>query len=280
MMCAIDDPRIPDELNWAREKIEWPPGDFSSFCGGLKQPPHSSVHPSVRLRRPPIIIACPRSAHAAIASASINSRRPSRRRRHGGCRGATRSQGTRENHRPQDVLGAGVRAAARRDAGTAVALPPCSICRPNRRTLAHARTRFCAHARTRLCAHACMYLLRAPALSRSVGRCGGADGAGESGRNVRELISPGATGTPPVELEKGSALPVLARRFVMVAPQTYKPSRSNPRHQPSATQGASRRRGGVDAATTGGTAPRLATSSTSFSLASRAFLHSTLVGAT
>ena len=45
-------------------------------------------------------------------------------------------------------------------------------------------------------------------------------GAGESGRNTRELISQGATGTPPVELEKGTALPVLAKRFVVVAPQT------------------------------------------------------------
>ena len=45
-------------------------------------------------------------------------------------------------------------------------------------------------------------------------------GAGESGRNVRELISEGATGTPPVELERGTAASILARKFVMVAPQT------------------------------------------------------------
>ena len=45
-------------------------------------------------------------------------------------------------------------------------------------------------------------------------------GAGESGMRVRELISEGATGTPPVELENGRALSVLARRFVTVAPQT------------------------------------------------------------
>ena len=45
-------------------------------------------------------------------------------------------------------------------------------------------------------------------------------GAGESGSNVRELISEGATGTPPVELEHGTAPPALASSFVMVAPQT------------------------------------------------------------
>ena len=45
-------------------------------------------------------------------------------------------------------------------------------------------------------------------------------GAGESGSDVRGLISEGATGTPPVELEQGRALPVLAKRFVVVAPQT------------------------------------------------------------
>lgn len=45
-------------------------------------------------------------------------------------------------------------------------------------------------------------------------------GAGESGSNVRDLISPGATGTPPVALEDGSALGVLAKRFAVVAPQT------------------------------------------------------------
>ncbi|KAL9185335.1 hypothetical protein ACHAXT_003112 [Thalassiosira profunda] len=45
-------------------------------------------------------------------------------------------------------------------------------------------------------------------------------GAGESGRNVRDLISEGATGTPPVELENGTALPVVAKRFIVVAPQT------------------------------------------------------------
>ena len=45
-------------------------------------------------------------------------------------------------------------------------------------------------------------------------------GAGESGTSVRELISEGATGTPPVELERGTALGVLSKRFVMVAPQT------------------------------------------------------------
>ena len=45
-------------------------------------------------------------------------------------------------------------------------------------------------------------------------------GAGESGSNVRDLISEGATGTPPVELEHGTALPIVAKNFIVVAPQT------------------------------------------------------------
>ena len=45
-------------------------------------------------------------------------------------------------------------------------------------------------------------------------------GAGESGTDVRELISEGATGTPPVSLEKGVAISALASSFVVVAPQT------------------------------------------------------------
>ena len=45
-------------------------------------------------------------------------------------------------------------------------------------------------------------------------------GAGESGSEIRGLISDGATGTPPVELERGTALPALRNKFVMVAPQT------------------------------------------------------------
>jgi predicted peptidase len=45
-------------------------------------------------------------------------------------------------------------------------------------------------------------------------------GAGESGTDVRGIISEGATGTPPVELEHGRALPVLAKHFVVVAPVT------------------------------------------------------------
>ena len=45
-------------------------------------------------------------------------------------------------------------------------------------------------------------------------------GAGESGTDIRGLISEGATGTPPVELEHGTALPVLRNQFVTVAPQT------------------------------------------------------------
>ena len=44
-------------------------------------------------------------------------------------------------------------------------------------------------------------------------------GAGESGSNVAELISEGATGTPPVALEKGNAIDALSQ-FVVVAPQT------------------------------------------------------------
>ena len=45
-------------------------------------------------------------------------------------------------------------------------------------------------------------------------------GAGESGSNVRDLISEGATGTPPVEIEHGAALPIVSKRFLVVAPQT------------------------------------------------------------
>ena len=45
-------------------------------------------------------------------------------------------------------------------------------------------------------------------------------GAGESGADVRGLISEGATGTPPVELERGTALPIVRNQFTMVAPQT------------------------------------------------------------
>eukprot|EP00966_Prymnesium_polylepis_P141381 3265054-Prymnesium_polylepis.2 len=44
-------------------------------------------------------------------------------------------------------------------------------------------------------------------------------GAGETGTRVHDLISEGATGTPPVELEHGTALNPLAHRFVTVAPQ-------------------------------------------------------------
>ena len=45
-------------------------------------------------------------------------------------------------------------------------------------------------------------------------------GAGESGNNVADLISEGATGTPPVALEKGNAIDALSTQFVVVAPQT------------------------------------------------------------
>ena len=44
-------------------------------------------------------------------------------------------------------------------------------------------------------------------------------GAGESGSNVADLISEGATGTPPVALETGNAIDALSQ-FVVVAPQT------------------------------------------------------------
>jgi predicted esterase len=45
-------------------------------------------------------------------------------------------------------------------------------------------------------------------------------GAGESGDDPQELLSEGATGCPLVELQKGTAVPVLRDSFVVVAPQT------------------------------------------------------------
>ncbi|CAE8708526.1 unnamed protein product [Polarella glacialis] len=45
-------------------------------------------------------------------------------------------------------------------------------------------------------------------------------GAGEQAGGLRDILSEGATGTPPVELAKGSALSILADRFVVVAPHT------------------------------------------------------------
>ena len=45
-------------------------------------------------------------------------------------------------------------------------------------------------------------------------------GAGESGSHLWDIISEGATGTPPVELHFGRALPALAQQFCVVAPQT------------------------------------------------------------
>ena len=45
-------------------------------------------------------------------------------------------------------------------------------------------------------------------------------GAGESGNRLWDIISEGATGTPPVELHFGRALPALAQQFCVVAPQT------------------------------------------------------------
>lgn len=45
-------------------------------------------------------------------------------------------------------------------------------------------------------------------------------GGGESGGDLHGIISEGATGTPPVELEHNQALPILTNEFVMVAPHT------------------------------------------------------------
>ena len=45
-------------------------------------------------------------------------------------------------------------------------------------------------------------------------------GAGESGRDLDDLISTGATGCPPVELAHGRAAPSLAANFVVASPQT------------------------------------------------------------
>ncbi len=45
-------------------------------------------------------------------------------------------------------------------------------------------------------------------------------GAGESGHNLDEMISIGATGCPPVELAHGSAATILRESFVVVSPQT------------------------------------------------------------
>lgn len=45
-------------------------------------------------------------------------------------------------------------------------------------------------------------------------------GAGESGHNLDEMISIGATGCPPVELAHGSAAAVLRETFVVASPQT------------------------------------------------------------
>jgi predicted peptidase len=46
-------------------------------------------------------------------------------------------------------------------------------------------------------------------------------GAGESGRRLKaDLISPGQTGTPMVQLERGIASELLSTRFVTVSPQT------------------------------------------------------------
>lgn len=45
-------------------------------------------------------------------------------------------------------------------------------------------------------------------------------GAGEQGGDLHGILSEGATGTPPVALMQGKALPVLAEQFVVVAPHT------------------------------------------------------------
>eukprot|EP00930_Biecheleria_cincta_P090127 TRINITY_DN79472_c0_g1_i1.p1 TRINITY_DN79472_c0_g1~~TRINITY_DN79472_c0_g1_i1.p1 ORF type:complete len:245 (+),score=25.09 TRINITY_DN79472_c0_g1_i1:40-774(+) len=45
-------------------------------------------------------------------------------------------------------------------------------------------------------------------------------GAGECGSHLPDIISEGATGTPPVELFSNRAPPALAERFVVAAPQS------------------------------------------------------------
>lgn len=45
-------------------------------------------------------------------------------------------------------------------------------------------------------------------------------GAGEMGGKLQDIISEGATGTPPVALKQGKAVPELADNFVVVAPHT------------------------------------------------------------
>uniref|UniRef100_A0A7S4Q9T4 PET hydrolase/cutinase-like domain-containing protein n=1 Tax=Alexandrium monilatum TaxID=311494 RepID=A0A7S4Q9T4_9DINO len=47
-------------------------------------------------------------------------------------------------------------------------------------------------------------------------------GAGESGGALVEILSEGATGTPPVALSQGKAIPGLAERFVVVAPHAHR----------------------------------------------------------
>jgi len=45
-------------------------------------------------------------------------------------------------------------------------------------------------------------------------------GAGESGTNLDDMISVGATGCPPVELANGTASPTLTENFIVASPQT------------------------------------------------------------
>jgi len=45
-------------------------------------------------------------------------------------------------------------------------------------------------------------------------------GAGEQGGKLHEILSEGATGTPPVALSQGKAIPGLADHFAVVAPHT------------------------------------------------------------
>ena len=45
-------------------------------------------------------------------------------------------------------------------------------------------------------------------------------GAGESGTDLAEMVSIGATGCPPVEISNGTANPTLTENFIIASPQT------------------------------------------------------------
>ena len=68
-------------------------------------------------------------------------------------------------------------------------------------------------------------------------------GAGESGRDLDDLISTGATGCPPVELAHGRAAPSLAANFVVASPQTDRSRVGRRRQARQAYQLAARGRG-------------------------------------